>query len=346
MGRRIQRPRGFGHYGKPPLGHGELVGRMRERGLVIPDEVRAERYLRSLGYYRLSPYMIPFRRPESDDFRAGVSFDDVLDLYVFDRKLRLLVLDALERVEVAVRAALTDHMSGEHGAFWYTDAEHFRGEQAHDRFLRLVRDDCAAQLMAGPERTDGPLVHQSALEHYLLTYGSPELPPSWIVMERLTLGQLDHLIGNLRRRADRTAIARSLGINEPLLVSWMRTFVRVRNICAHHGRLWNVVLGVSPALPSSRSVNWLHDAAVISGDARRRARLYPVLVSLQSLLATLSPGSSWAVRLKELIDEHPGVPLHAMGMPEDWFKDPFWSERIGGDGTTVDAPTGGNRSEK
>lgn len=132
-------------------------------------------------------------------------------------------------------------------------------------------------------------------------------------MEGLTLGQVRHLISNLKQRSDRTAIAKSLGINDPLLMSWMRTFVRVRNICAHHGRLWNAVLGVSPALPTSLSVAWLADPTAIAESAARRARLYPVLVALQSLLSTLSPSSSWAQRLKALFDQHPRVPLVAMG---------------------------------
>lgn len=328
MDRRVPRPRGLGVYDKPPLSHAALVARMQHRGLLVPDVTRAERYVRSIGYYRLSPYRIPFRRGGADDFRAGVAFDDVLDLYVFDRKLRLLVLDALERIEVAVRSALTDHMSQVHGAFWYLDPVHFRDARRHRDFLKMVRDDCSQQLLAKPEQTDGALVHQSALEHYLLTYASPELPPSWIVMERLTLRQVEHLISNLKLRSDRTAIAKSLGITEPLLVSWMRTFVRVRNICAHHGRLWNAVLGVSPALPTSLAVPWLADRTALADSPARRARLYPVLVALQSLLSTLSPGSSWAWKLKSLIDDHPGLPLAAMGMPESWFEDPFWSQRI------------------
>ncbi len=328
MARRVPRQRGAGVYDKPPLEHADLVARMQNRGLIIHDVERAKRYVRTIGYYRLSPYMIPFKRRGSDDFRAGVAFDDILDLYVFDRKLRLLVLDALERVEVAMRSALTDHMSQTHGAFWYLDPAHFRDQKKHRDFVTAVHDDCSRQLLAKPEQTDGALVHQSALEHYLLTYGEPELPPSWIVMERLTLGQVSNLVSNLKQRSDRTAIAKSLGINDPLFMSWMRTFVRVRNICAHHGRLWNAVLGVSPALPTSRSVAWLADPAVIAKSTARRARLYPVLVALQSLLSTLSPGSSWAQRLKALFDQHPRVPLVPMGIPPDWSGDPFWAKCI------------------
>lgn len=330
MSRPVQRARGQVVYDKPALDHTELVARMQDRGLLIPDTERAERYVRNIGYYRLSPYMIPFRREGSDDFRVGVVFDDLLNLYVFDRKLRLLVLDALERIEVAVRSAVTDYMSLSHGPFWYQDEGHFRDNRKHNKFLQSVTKDCRRQLSAQPEQTDGALVHRSALEHYLLTYGEPDLPPSWIVMERLTLGQVERLVANLERRADRMAIAKTLGINAPLLKSWMRTFVRVRNICAHHGRLWNTVLGVSPMLPTSSAVAWLSDRSAIAESTKRRARLYPVLVALQSLLLTLSPGSTWASRLKSLLDEHPNLPLEAMGMPDDWYEDPFWSERIKG----------------
>ncbi|GAB47455.1 hypothetical protein MOPEL_011_00370 [Mobilicoccus pelagius NBRC 104925] len=280
-----------------------------------------------MGYYRLSPYVIPFREPGCEDVRPGTTFDDVLGLYVFDRKLRLLVMDALERVEVALRAAVTDHMSSSTGdAFWYTSVEHFKRRDAHEEFLRRVRTLCDAQLRQG-EVAGGALAHPSALEHDLTVYGEPELPPSWLMAELLTLGELEKVVANLDRRSDLTAIAAPLGLTAPLLGSWVRSFVRVRNVCAHHGRLWNVVLGVSPALPKNPGIAWLQDPAVmLEGD--RRQRLYVVLVATQSVLATISPGSSWATRLSDLLDTHPHVPIRGMGFPERWSEDPFWASRI------------------
>lgn len=326
-GRRAGRARGSARYEKPPLNHDDLVDRMEHRGLVVPDRDRATRYLRHIGYYRLSPYVIPFRIPGREDVRPGTSFDDVLGLYVFDRKLRLLVMDAVERVEVAVRASLTDHMSSSTGdAFWYTSVDHFGRRDAHEEFLRRVRRLCDAQLRQ-EEVTGGALTHPSALEHYLTVYGEPELPPSWLMAELLTLGELEKVVANLARRADLTAIATPLGITAPLLGSWLRSFVRVRNVCAHHGRLWNVVLGVSPALPKKAGIAWLQDPAVmLEGD--RRQRLYVVLVAIQSVLATISPGSSWANRLVALLGAHPHVPIRGMGFPERWSEDPFWASRI------------------
>lgn len=325
---RPPRPRGALTYDKPPLSLDELVGRLVDRGLDISDPDRARRYLRHIGYYRLSPYTIPFRQISSDHlFRGGTAFDDVLDLYVFDRALRLLVMDALERVEVAVRAALTDHMSTTYAdPHWYAAVSHFRNSDNHAKFLGIVQRTCDERLSGTPDAGEDSLVHRSALEHYLTTYGSPALPPSWLMVETLTIGQLTGAYRNLGRRADRTAVARSIGLTAPVLESWMQTYVRVRNICAHHGRLWNVGLGVYPMIPTSHAVSWLEGDHALP--ERSRKRLYPVLVSLQTVLDSVSPRSSWARRLHELLRTRPRLNLDGMGAPEGWADDRFWSRHL------------------
>lgn len=97
-------------------------------------------------------------------------------------------------------------------------------------------------------------------------------------------------------------------------------------LTSHHGRLWNAGLGVYPALPGHPAVPWLVDASVLLGPthSHRRRRLYPVLVSINSVLTTISPRSSWGDRLVHLFATHPNVPLDAVGMPTDWWQDPFW----------------------
>ncbi|MFK4299067.1 abortive infection bacteriophage resistance protein [Arthrobacter sp. GAS37] len=325
---RPPRPRGRFSYNKPPMTLDELVGRLSERGLRIPDASRAARYLRHIGYYRLSPYTIPFQQGRPDHlFREETAFDDVLDLYVFDRALRLLVMDALERVEVAVRAALTDHMSTAYGdPHWYVDPARFQHRDRHAGLLRIVRDTCAERLRGSPDAGEDSLVHRSALEHYLTTYGSPDLPPSWLMVETLTIGQLTSVYRNLGLRSDRTAVARSIGLTAPVLESWLQSYVRLRNICAHHGRLWNVGLGVYPAIPTSPAVSWLRGEDALP--ERSRKRLYPVLVSPQSVLDAVSPRSSWARRLHSLVSARPRMNLAGMGVPENWAQDAFWSRHI------------------
>jgi abortive infection bacteriophage resistance protein len=344
MGRppRELRPRGSLQYDKSALGLDKLVDRLSERGLVIPDPDRASRYLRHIGYFRLSPYTIPFQQGQPDHlFRDGASFDDVLDLYIFDRALRLLVMDALERVEVAVRAALTDHMATTYeDPHWYVDPTHFRDRRKHARLLDMVRETSENRLASAPERAGSPpdsidtelfpndraVVHRSALEHYLLTYGTPELPPSWLMVEALAIGQLNNAIGNLKQRSDRSAIAARIGLTEPVFLSWMRTYVRVRNICAHHGRLWNVGIGVYPAIPNSSTISWLKDDQTLP--LRSEKRLYLVLVSLQAVLDVVSPRSTWAQRLHDLVITRPPMNLASMGIPKDWTQDDFWAQHL------------------
>ena len=117
----------------------------QDRGLIIPDLARADRYLSFIGYYRLSAYTIPFQKPVTvnssalHQFKANTSFDDVLNLYIFDRELRLLVMDAIERIEVAIRAQICNVLCDQSGnAFWYTDEQHFSHNYAHMRLLASI----------------------------------------------------------------------------------------------------------------------------------------------------------------------------------------------------------------
>lgn len=320
------RRRGRNSYDKPSLSEAELLERWRERGLVVFDQDRATRYLRHIGYYRLSAYVRSFESSR-DSFRTGTSFDDVLGLYIFDRKLRLLMLDALERVEVAIRAALSDHLSRQWGPHWYEDAGHFRRENTHRRLLGQVDRLVDEQLERPAERADGGDSFVSALEHYVTHYGSPRRPPSWLVFEDLSLGSIRAAYSSLARGSDQAAIARSLGLQAPVLHSWLLTYQRVRNVSAHHGRLWNRGLGVYPMIPKSHKIRWLEDAEIFARDPWRRQRLFPVVVSLQTILHTISPGSQWAFRVHELLEEHPDVPRGSMGFPADWLDDPFWPRR-------------------
>lgn len=320
------RPRGSLVFAKPALTVEKLAVQLEDRGLDVPDHERAVRYLKHLGYFRLSPYTIPFQRDRVHHlFQENTTFDELLNLYVFDRSLRLLVMDALERIEVAVRAALTDHMATVYqDPCWYTDRGHFKDLRRHTDLVDMIRAEVEKKLKGRPEQTGH--VDRSALEHYLVTYSEPELPPSWLVVEMLTIGQLYNLIRNLKHRSDRSAIARSVGLNEPVLMSWLQTYVRVRNICAHHGRLWNVGLGVYPAIPGGQAISWLKDKDALP--AQSRQRLYPVLVSLQAVLDTVSPRSSWAQRLCDLLVTRPEMNLRGMGVPAGWMKDEFWAKHL------------------
>ncbi|GAB3465148.1 Abi family protein [Azotobacter salinestris] len=324
-------------FDKPAIDIAGQIALLKARGLQIQDEARARHFLEAVSFFRLTPYMRPFQLADDPQhgFRSGTGFRSLTRLYDFDRRLRLLAMDAIERVEVAARAAISNHMGPNRGAHWYLQAACFQRQYDHQRLLGSVRDkqqralhdyerDCRRIDRLPDEQRKAQLKQQRAREsyarHYPLTYREPELMPGWAMMEELTLGDLSHLYAGLAHDADRKAIARRLGLVAPLLESWLHTLTTVRNICAHHARLWNRELGIRPELPKKPAFPWPEQL-------RRPGahnRMFPVLCILNHLMRQVSPHTSWDRRLHDLLAEFPEVDLRAMGFPQDWQQDPFW----------------------
>ena len=334
---------------KPARNNNTLINEWERRGLSIPNRIRAERYLDFIGYYRLSAYTIPFQQThtKSHQFKTNTSFDDILNLYVFDRELRLLVLDAIERIEVAVRAQISNTLSlSQNNPFWYLDKQYFSQEDMHAKLLshieqqlsdeqtRLNRD--IQKIQNNPsfsqfKKTEKiqQATQENFLRHYIAHYDKPKLPPCWMMVELLTFGELSYLYSGLKSHSIQMQIGQNLGINAELLTSWLRAFNSIRNFCAHHSRLWNRELGVSIKIPKSKQVKWLHTKPSLSpSNINYQRRIYAILVALQTMLYQISPHSSWAKRLKQLLENYPNISLTNMGIPAQWHTDPFWYDAL------------------
>jgi len=285
-----------------------------DRGLIIADKAKTEHYLHTIGYYRLSAYALPFQvSGESDhNFKSDICFDDIRKLYIFDRELRLLVMDAIERIEVAFRSQFNNHMAQSYGAHWYLDEKHFIAKYEHKALLAEIE-----QL--------GRRSKEVFVKHYRTKYSDPRLPPSWMVTELLTLGQLSFVFANLADFSDQKAIAKGMNTTAELLRSWMQSISYIRNTCAHHSRLWNRELGTAPMVPKKPKGNWIRMPIMLTDpDVPPNTRLYLVLSILEYLLQAVNRSSTWHERLKDLMDRNPQVSRAHMGMPENWASDPFW----------------------
>jgi len=297
---------------KPPLTIPQQLAKLKARGLIIGDPAAAEHCLRYVGYYRLSAYALTFQdcTQPGKPFRPGTTFEQVIDLYRFDRELRLLVLDAIERVEVAVRSALNNELCLRHGAHWFMDGAHFHAEFLHEDFLDNLRGEYRlAEDGTGPARP-----HQEVfINHYYDKYGDPELPPSWMVFETFTINTVSRMYRNLAFRPLRQVLATTFGADESIFRGWLHTLSYVRNLCAHHARLWNRRLVIKFTVANK------HRAVLDRGDT-----LYATAVVLRSLLRRVAPDTQWHWRLRELIGRYPGLPLGAMGFPANWQQNSFW----------------------
>jgi len=324
---------------KPAITVSQQIQLLKDRGLEIRDESRTVLFLEAVSFFRLSPYMRPFQQTGDNQhgFKADVGFRQISQLYDFDRRLRLLVMDAIERVEVATRAHISNHMGPKYGAHWYLDKELFKTKYNYQRLITRVTDkqnnakkdydkECAridrAKQMDDSHKTilKQRRAQESYTRHYPLTYSDPLYMPGWALLEELTLGELSHLYKGLAKDADKKAIARLFNIAAPLLESWLHTLTTIRNICAHHGRLWNRELGIKPEQPKSRNLTWPEYLKRNSP----HTRIAVVLAILHHLMQQVSPQSLWHQRLSELVNEFKEIPLASMGLPENWQKDEFW----------------------
>lgn len=325
-------------FSKPAIDIPAQLALLKQRGLIIQDEGKAHCFLEAVSFFRLTPYMRPFQLSEDADhgFKPDTRLQALTRLYDFDRRLRLLVMDAIERIEVAIRAVISNHMGPQYGSHWYLEARFFQRGYRHQALLDSIRSkqdkalqdhlrecqriDASQAPDARKEQLKSLRAKESYARHYALTYNAPDLMPAWAAMEEITLGDLSHLYKGLARDADKKAIAKRLKLPAPLLQSWLHTLTTIRNICAHHARLWNRELGIRPELPKTVNFLWPQHLQ----QQGQHARLFTVLSILNLLMRQVSPHTSWDRRLHELLNEFAEINLQAMGFPPDWQNDPFW----------------------
>lgn len=295
---------------KPPLSFETQVQLLIDRGMVIPDRERARYYLEHVNYYRLRGYWLPYEQATDKGnhaFIPGTSFDDALSLYIFDRHLRLLLLDAIERVEVSLRTRWAHVLAIKYGAHAYLHTDIFFKPERYQRCLDGLREEINRS-------------HEIFIKHYKDTYTTPELPPIWAACEVMSLGQLSKWYDNLKHRADRREIAAIYGLDDSVLRSFMHHITHIRNLCAHHSRVWNRRFTVTMQLPNHprHIAGWFNH--------KEERRLYNTLVMLGYLLTIISPDSKWVTHIKQLMTAHLQAKPEAMGFPEGWIDLPLWRE--------------------
>lgn len=316
-------------YNKPSLTYTEQIELLKSRGMIIPNEKRTERHLANISYYRLSAYMLPYKQSENgvilDTFRDNVTWDMVYDLYVFDRRLRLLVFYAIERLEIAIRTQIIYQLSLKYGSHWQDRKEIFNPPTI--KILRNGRSVTIDVYNDIQKHIKEQLHNNKAevfIQHYSNKYDKPENPPSWMSVEIMYFNHLSRICTGLKQRADINGIASYFALPPKTFCSWLHTINYVRNICAHHARLWNRDLNIVPEkLTFSKRLDWIN-----SPDTAKRSKLYYSLCMLNYMLQTANPTSPFKRRLKELLNENKEViSLAAMGFSEGWENEKIWNDK-------------------
>ena len=296
-------------FDKPAITFDQQIDLLIKRGMVVSDRDYAHHYLAHLNYYRLGAYWLPFEADHtSHTFKPNTNFNDVVSLYVFDRELRLLIMDAIERLEVSIRTQWAHQLAHSYGSHAYLNSAIFKSKGLHDDNLAKLKKELGRS-------------KEVFISHYKRNYSEPSLPPIWAVVEVMTLGQLSKWVSGLARGQDRQSIARNYGIDELLLTSFLHHLSIVRNLCAHHSRLWNRRFSFQFKMP--RHPEELH----VSLNPDQKKQLYNTLVILEYMMNIISPDHHWKKRLISLFDKHPIANSNAMGFPVDWKSRPVWQEK-------------------
>lgn len=294
------------HYSEPSLSAAQMIQKLQSDGLQFTDTKRAERYMQTIGYFRLKAYMHPFLlTPKSaHHFKPDTYFDYVLLLYRFDKKLRLLIFNELEKIEVALRCAIVNTVTDNSGSiFWMTEAQHFSSSARYEQSITLIRKELSA-------------TREDFVVNFRRTYADP-FPPSWIVAEILPLGILTNIFTNLKSTSLQKAVAQSFALPLPVFISWLTTITLMRNACCHHARVWNKDNSITPSIPKHITKPWV---SIIPNPNR----VYYNLCIIRYLLNIISPNNDMTVKLQSLLAAFPAIDISAMGFPANWLSEDLW----------------------
>lgn len=224
---------------KDPKTFVEQLDILKGKNLIIEDEEEALDFLSKINYYRLSAYGLTLKKENKDAYKDGVTFKQLKMIYNFDKRLRELLIYYLESIEIEFRTKIAYYHAHNYGALGYKNAENFKSEYHHTKFLRKLEEG----------------IRQSSKELFVIHHKSKYngLFPFWVAIEVTSFGDLSRLYRNLKRET-KINVIQHLNIPPETVASWLHTLSYIRNVCAHYGRLYGKVLVIKPSLNEHKAL--------------------------------------------------------------------------------------------
>jgi len=273
--------------------------------MKFADESKALHLLENISYYRFSGYWYPLLADkENHIFKSDATFEAAFNLYKFDRELRKLIIAELEKIEIAVRSKMAYVLSTEHDNFWVEDATLFANPSVYQMTLSKIENEL--------KRSD-----EESIVAFQSKY-SNRFPPSFILLEITSFGALSRLYGNLKPGKSKKDIAKMFGLSDKVFASWLHSLVYIRNVCAHHARIWNRPMSIQPLFPRNASNIWITNRQVGIN------RVFYALSMMIYLLNVVNPKHTFKQKLENLFLKYPNVDRAAMGFPTNWHSEILW----------------------
>ena len=285
----------------------EIVQLLKSRGMHFCDEGKAESYMMNIGYHRLSAYIFPFyKSPKSDlALKGGTTFEQVMTLYRFDKKLRIVLFNEIEKIEVAIRSVLANMGCQElNDKYWITKAEYFANGEKFNQTLAVIEKELASS-------------KEEYIENFRYNY-IEDYPPAWMITEVLSFGNLNYIYSNIASNRLRKRIADYFGLKPQVFTSWLTILANLRNMCCHHARVWNRDFMLNPAEPRKALKIWIDTSKF------DKKKVFYRLCIIKYFLSAVSPNNNFYTKLADLLSKFPSIDITAMGFCEDWKDEPLW----------------------
>lgn len=283
------------------------IDQLKERGMIIENLENAKCILKNISYFRLAGFWWEYQINKVDHkFAEGVTIELIFELCKFDRDLRIILFDALERIEVAIRSKMVYYLSMEAGLWWFENPNIFYSRDYFEETLKDIDRDL--------ERSK-----EAFLQAHYDKYGTEQRPPAYKTMEVVSFGCLSKIYSNLDnsvKAKERIAIELNLP-KDNYLKSWLMAFNTVRNIVAHHSRIWNRNID----LPPKSLHKTPHPFINIPNNV---FSIYHTMSCMIFVLNKIDPTHDVKDKIKLLLSSCPKINITEMGFPENWKEQPLW----------------------
>ena len=301
-------------FNKESLTVEEQLNLLISRNLKVDDFGSAVAILKRVGYYHLSSYMRLFQKGDNHIFNDGVEFADLINLYNFDSELRHITFKAIEKIEIAYRVAISNIMCKKYGSHWFTKKETFKTQNNNSKtnqevdYVQICKDIINKEI----KKKDDEYA-ETFIANYYSKYSEPELPPFWMVVETFTIGSLNKLYQNINPKDKKEIVEYLVFTSDAKFIrfsNWLYALSVIRNICAHHSRLFNRIFRISPSK---------HEKIEEFKDADNN-RFYYIAMIINYYLVTMAHDNSYEDDLQTLFNRYKSVDKTKMGFPKDWSK--------------------------
>lgn len=300
-------------FSKESLTAEEQLDLLIKRGLIVEDYNSALQIIKRNGYYHLSSYMRLFQEGDKHLFRENVEFKDIYNLASFDNKLRFFCFNAIQQIELAYKTAVSNVLCKNGGSHWFYDEINFQNKKEQNRIIELIKGQI--------HKSNNPKEYsETFIAKYYEKYDKPKLPPFWMIIETFTMGALNSLYNSLSN-SNKKAIIEYLGFKEDLTfmalkANWLQALTVVRNICAHHSRLFNRVFRIRPK--KHKKIKELN--------IENTASFYYIAMIINYYLVTFARDNSFEEILNHLFKDFGSDYKIIMGFPKDWHKFTYTKE--------------------